>query len=150
MTIEDRRNKCFSEGPDYRTFFEEEKKAASMGGYGFGWTNCDEREIQIAHAVAASATKAGLGEYTVQDIFLRTPDKPSGIKVVDKKHKELSGFWDLTRDVKENLGKGNTPVGRRKLGRALEKTIEDKKSGALDRKLAERNREHARFYEDLY
>jgi hypothetical protein len=127
--------------------FSEEKLMAKAGGYAFGWDNCSDRDRQVAKALAAVATKVGLGQYTVEDIFLGAdPNKPSGFKISDKKHAFLDSFWQMKDDVDERLGKySNKTVSRLRLYTAVGLAIKDKMSGALAKKV---ERERANMFDD--
>lgn len=121
---------------------EVERKMAAREGIAMGWTNCDESLRQIAKAVAIAATAAGLGDITVTDLplVIRSGDA-IGIKVKDTANTHLSGFWQLVNDVQDQIGMGANQVDSGKLNQAVQKTIADKQSGELGRKLNARDRE---------
>ncbi len=123
-----------------------EQAAALKKGTAYGWTNSTEGAKQIIKATAEAMTKAGFGDFKVEDFRSRAPvGVITAIRITNSQDNSLSNFWRVVDEIRENIGGYQIgQIEEEKLSKAVAKAIEDKKSGVLDRKYRELERKYLR------
>jgi len=107
----------------------EEQEAAGERGEALGWGPADVLSRSIYQTVAEKATNAGLGDMSTEDFQLLTGNGLStGIKIKDTEHEDLTLFWELVENVREQIPTwhSNSVASEKTLDTLVDSAIEGK------------------------